>query len=138
MSSNFRPQQQFNQFRESLTYEEKIAGQVSRCLDAFNENNEDFMHSTIDALLTMIPTRLYDKDFAEELLALDGSWESEKQEAVKRYEKKRRAARGGCPDLVARPRMQPSREYWEKKFVILINLFDRAGIGLKMRTSETI
>lgn len=125
-------------FKESLTYQDKIGNQISECLRAFNENNVDSMHASVDALLIMTPIRLYDQPFSEQLLTLDERWAAEIKLENRIYRKKKQAASGGCPDVLAKPSMQPDRVYWERKFVMLINLFDRRGIGLKLEKTETM
>jgi hypothetical protein len=136
---SFRQNQQPGQyFRESLTYEEKIGNQVSVCLKAFNENDSDFMHSAVDALLVMTPVRLYDEQFSGELLDLDETWEGEKRRKMKAWERRLAEAEGGCPDVIRKPSLQPDRSYWERKFVMLVNLFDRRGIGLKLEKTDSL
>lgn len=127
-----------SRFRESLTYEDKMRDQITQCLKAFNENSLDFMHSSVDALLVMVPVRLYDEPFKEQLLKLDSDWKGELRARERKHRKQILACSGGCPDVLDSPPAQPDRLYWEKKLFMLINLFDRRGIGLKLEKTDSI
>ena len=122
--------------RESLTYDEKVASQISKCLDALNENNVDYMEATTRALIVMIPTALCDAQFMGELKKLDEEWKEKKAVMLVEYEIQMRGAL--CPDVVQKPRMRPQREYWEHLLQLCIDLFQRKGVGFKIQNEEPI
>jgi len=122
--------------RESLTYDEKVASQISKCLDALNENNVDYMEATCRALLVMVPTALCDEQFVRELKVLDEEWEEKKAQMLWEHEQKAKTAL--CPDVMKKPRTRPNREYWEHLLQLCIDLFQRKGVGFKIQNEEPI
>lgn len=124
--------------RESLTYDEKVATQIGKCLDALNENNVEYMQASIRALTVMIPTALLDEQFKQQSLDLDDDWDVKKQEMKEAYEKELAECMDGCPDLVRPPILQPNREYWEELLQVCIDLFQRKGVGFKIELNDSI
>lgn len=94
------------------------------------------MEATCRALIVMIPTALCDNQFVAELRKLDVEWQDKKVVLDIGYQKRMRTAL--CPDVVAKPRMRPGREYWEHLIQLCIDLFQRKGIGFKIQNEEPI
>jgi hypothetical protein len=127
-------QNQFGQgrFRETLKYEDIIHNQVEAIRQIFNRGDPTEIMYAVDALGDLITPNICDQEFLEGLQELEDGWEEEKVKLQKEYERELRQARGGCPDLVDKPTMKPSVEYFKRKFFIINSLLERKNLGLKI------
>jgi len=119
-------------FRETLKYEDIIHNQVEAIRQIFNRGDPTEIMYAVDALVDLITPNMVDDDFLAKLQELEDEWEDEKEEIQKEFERKVRSARGGCPDLIDKPSMRPSVEYFKRKFFIANSLLERKNLGLKI------
>lgn len=132
-------QAQYPQLRESLSPEELTRNQIQKCYDAFNENNLDYIHSTVETLRMSLSTPAFtSKDFLSDIQDLAEDWDVEKEEKTRQYRRALKAALGGCPDLVDKPSMQPSLEYYQKMFLCCLTLCEEKGITWRQKTTESV
>jgi hypothetical protein len=119
-------------FRETLKYEDIIHNQVEAIRQIFNRGDPREIMFAVDALGDLITPNIADGDFLAQLTSLDNEWEGTKAQMQREYEKKRRRAKGGCPDLVDKPSIIPPVEHFKRKFFIINSLLERKNLGLKI------
>ena len=133
-----RDAQQFSQFRQTLTFEDIVKQQISKCLLAMSDNNLEVSQAAIRGLVNLVTPKMSDMDYLDAMIALDEEWKDEQKVKAREFERKLRAARGGCPDLVAKPSALPGQQYWEDAFAICLALFERRGLLMKFSVEDPL
>jgi hypothetical protein len=105
---------------------------------ALQENNLEFIQASCRALDVTIPPEVIDETFMEDMRTLDSDWKEEQAKKEAEYKIALKDAADGCPDLVEKPRMQPSREYWENYLRAVVALFGRKGMGVAQKKVDDI
>lgn len=132
-------QQPFPGLRESLTFEEVIKGQIQKCMDAFNDNNIDYVRSSVELLKDTLWTPDFsDGEFDTDILDLDDDWKRQRKVEERRYRREFEQCRDGCPDLVEPPRSQPDALFYKKMYMACIRLCERKGITWRQKKTDSI
>ena len=130
--NQFNPFQKF--FRESLKYEDIIRNQLESCRQIFNRGDPTEIMYGVQSLLDFITPNILDEQFIEDMQDLEDEWNIEKGKMEAEFNRNVKAARNGCPDLVAKPALKPPVEHWKKTFMKANALLERKNLGLKIPT----
>ena len=121
-------------FSEKLKYEDIIHNQIEAYRLVRNTGDDTAIMYCVDGLEDLVTPNMVDPKFLEQMRDLEGEWEDEKKRKMKDYQRKIRAASGGCPDVIDRPALKPGPEYFARKFQIINALLERKDLGLKVKT----
>ena len=132
------PQQQFSQFRQTLTFEDIVKQQITKCLAAISFNDLQASQASIRGLINLVTPKMSDTTYLEEMQGLDDDWQDTLKLKEREFKKKLRAAAGGCPDLVDKPSIMPDQQYWEDAFSICLALFERRGLLMKFAYEDPL
>lgn len=123
--------------RESLSPEEMVKTQIQKCLDAFNENNPDYIHSTVDALKNFLLTPDFaDDEFFDDIQDLSDDWDHEEKKRKRAYEKA--AESSECMDVLDGPDLQPNTMHFTSMWMACLRLCERKGITWRKKVREDI
>ena len=135
--SNYQRWQQPQALRESLSPEEMVKTQIMKCLDAFNENNAEYIHATVEALKNFLLTPDFaDDEFFEDIEDLSDAWDKEKRLRQRMLQKAMQSAE--CSDVVEGPPMQPSTKHFTLMWMACLRVCERKGITWRKKTREDI
>lgn len=125
-------------FRQDLTYEQIIKGQVQNCLDCFNDGDRDGLERSLKALFALLTPKMRDSEFVEAVDNLDDEWKEKMRK--KQIERKKALAKAsrGCPDLVPEVPMKPSLEHLGRQLNTVLSLLERKHMGLKLEVEESV
>ena len=132
------PPQQFSQFKQSLTFEDIVRQQITKCLQFKNDNDEIKYVSAVKGLVGLVTPKMSDETYLTQMNRLQTGWESKSLKIQTKYKRELVAARGGCPDLIQSPSDSPDREYWEDAFGNCLALFERRGLLMKFETIDPL
>lgn len=136
---SYKPQQQqFSQFRQSLTFEDIVKQQISKCLEARNLGEERGYIDSVSGLVDLITPKMMDEIYIAKIRKLAETDNLKAEVLRKDYKKQLRACSGGCPDLVEPPSGVPDRQYWQDAFAICLALFERKGLLMKPAVEDYI
>jgi len=123
--------QQPTKFRESLTFQEILNHQIEKCLEALADDESRIWVSQILSLQNLIVPSMLDNEYSSDLEKLEANWKLDLAKRDKEFEREKRLARGGAPDLVEHEGKVPGKDYWRAKFQIILSLCDRKDLLLK-------
>lgn len=135
----FQPQfQGYARFRETLKHEDHIHNQIEVCRNTLNRGDRAEVMNAVESLLTLVTPHMEDEEFLAELEENDEKWKKELAKRTAAYERRRKMAADGCPDLVPKPDQKPDLDHWKKVFMIACALFERKGLMLKIDVEDSV
>ena len=125
---------QQGRFRETLKYEDIIHNQIESIRQIFNSGEQREIAFSVQTLLDLITPGICDEGYIQAREMLDTKYSDVQKKAEADFRVKLRQARGGCPDLVAKPTGAKPTQYWKDMFYIANSLLERKNLGLKQVT----
>lgn len=120
-------------FKDDLEYKNQIREQQAEVRKALNYGTKTDIANTVETYRLLVTDKMIPKDdkFNELISDLDQELNLFFEEKTKSYEAE--ASESLCADVIDKPDKTKNtpRWYFESKFSILNNFFDRLGLGLE-------
>jgi hypothetical protein len=124
-------------FRESLSYQDIINHAVEAWRLALSGMVPEEVQGSTNAMLLLVTPGICDSTFSDQRKTLESEEEAAYVVKMADYKKQVYRARGGCPDLVPKPRKGAGIQHWEKLGSLCLALFERKNLLLKQEREES-